>query len=319
MVKRFDRKKFWFGTEEKMQFIPVPNSGASMDPNAWTSSGTLLNGRGYGFHSFGSHKTYNFEWPSSSSRQDAQTMKSYFDGSYGRGLLYFLDPLTYDQNVLPAHWADPSIALGYDGPALVYGVTPTAVSTPPSSNQLPVRGASYDLSLVTAGFRGKDDAVFLPVPDGHVLSLGAFYTATGTGGVFVQGSGGVVRLPENDLDATNIVPSDFEGGVWLWVGKSSSGAATVTLHGLVGRVGKVIGGGGETIGYGEGGYGEGPYGGTETGTSSVRREGPWTGGMGHSGCRFSAPPTYAANTGVNGGQIGFAASFIEVGSSIAGG
>lgn len=43
------------------------------------------------------------------------------------------------------------------------------------------------------------------------------------------------------------------------------------------------------------------------------KEGTWIGGQGHSGCRFIGKPTYVNNTGVDGGQVSFAASFREVG------
>lgn len=42
---------------------------------------------------------------------------------------------------------------------------------------------------------------------------------------------------------------------------------------------------------------------------------PWIGGMGHAGCRFNGKPTFSSNTPINGGQVGFAASFREVGNS----
>ena len=48
------------------------------------------------------------------------------------------------------------------------------------------------------------------------------------------------------------------------------------------------------------------------------KRGPWIGGMGHSGCRFAGKPTYVGNTGVGGGQVSFAATFVGVGSWIHG-
>lgn len=43
-------------------------------------------------------------------------------------------------------------------------------------------------------------------------------------------------------------------------------------------------------------------------------EGPkWLPGSGHSGCKFVGNPTWIANSGVNGGQIGYAATLKEVG------
>ena len=43
-------------------------------------------------------------------------------------------------------------------------------------------------------------------------------------------------------------------------------------------------------------------------------EGPaWLPGSGNSGCKFVGNPTWIANSGVNGGQIGYAATLKEVG------
>ena len=94
-----DRTRLWFGTHAGgMRWMPTPLSGAEMSPEGWESGGTLLNGGGYQQNSFGSHKTYTFEWPSSSAREAAALMKAYADGTYGRGLIYFVDPLLCDPN-----------------------------------------------------------------------------------------------------------------------------------------------------------------------------------------------------------------------------
>ena len=72
---------------------------------------------------------------------------------------------------------------------------------------------------------------------------------------------------------------------------------------------------GPNSGYGEAPYGDLPYGGADLSvfTKKVMQE-PWVGGMGHSGVRFNGTPTMIHNTGVNGGQVGYSASFIETGS-----
>lgn len=149
----------WFGTKDYAQFIRTPQTGADVSPQAWGSSGTLLNGSGYAFNSFNSHKEYSFSWGASAAREAAQTMKSYFDGSFGRGKLHFVDPLTYSTNVLPARWADPSITADFEGPQLVPGVDPYTV---PTSNfqwlRLPVRTAVFDLDSV----QPVANTVFLP-------------------------------------------------------------------------------------------------------------------------------------------------------------
>lgn len=300
------RNNLWFGTEQAFGWFPTPLRGADVSPQGWNDGGLLLNGGGYQLNSFGSHKNYIFEWPSVSSREVAQRMKSYADGTYGRGLIYFVDPLIYNTNVLPAMWADPSMGLGYEGASLVYNVDP--VSLPTSGwqiNNLPVNSAYYDLGGIASGWRGKEEAVFIPIPEGHYLALGAIYASTGTGGVFcrLQNSSGALgataTLPGIAANATTIhnvtlAQGSHTSGVWVYVGKSAAGSASVTLSALSARVIDL----------------------TRFKPSDV--EGPWIGGQGHSGCRFVGKPTYMNNTGVDGGQVSFAASFREVGSWVYG-
>lgn len=295
---------FWFGTERRMDWFPTPNRGADMSPSGWGESGELLNGGGYVFSSFGSHKNYSFEWPSSSRTEFAQLMKAYADGTYGRGLIYFQDCLMFETNVLPARVADPSMAIGYEGSTLVYGVQPSGVPQVSGPNNLPITAARYNLNTVQPGFRKGAGGVFIPIPEGYTLLLGAFYAHSGTGGVFytpqnLQGNlGTAVRadsLPDTaDTLVSSIIPwSPSVAGVWVWVGKSSSGEAAVTLKALSGRLART----------------EAPF----LEKLSVAK-GPWLPGQGHSGCKFEGKPTFVANGPVNGGQIGFAATFREVGS-----
>lgn len=292
--------RMWFGTEERSRWIPAPNSPAETTPVAWETSDTYLNGGGFVRHSWGSHKEFVYEWPESSSLQAAQIMKSYRDGSYGRGLLHFIDPLIYDKNILPARWADPTMTVGYEGVSLVTGVDPEAVPTSGgAANDLPVWSAYYNLNDAPAW---KDNSVFIPIPEGYTLYLGAMYQATGAGGVFVtpiNSSGGeesYVVLDPISNDATNVVDasfgSQFSGGrgVRLWVGKYLDADASVTVSAMTARI-------------------------LPTGTtpSSTFLSGPWVGGMGHSGCQFMGVPTLVEISGVNGGQVGYAASFAETG------
>lgn len=287
--------EFYFGTIDRMMWFPAPKSGADMSPAAWEAGGVFLNGGAFQRHSWGSHKTYGFEWGESSSRQVAQIMKSYRDGTYGRGLIYFLNPHSYDLNVLPARWADPSMTLGFEGGSLVYGVDAEGPATSGDTNALPITSAYYDLSSIDVGWRGEREGVFIPIPSGYTLHLGAFHSVTGSGAIFItpvntNGSLGTeVALTPVANNASEILPDSIYGvrGVYLWIGKSAIGAASVTVAGMVARLAAP----GETV-------------------STV---GPWSGGMGHSGCRFAGPPTYVPYSGVNGGQVGFAASFTEVG------
>ena len=301
------RNALWFGTLERMGWVPTPNSGASVATEGWNAGGTLLSGGGYQLGSFSSHKNYIFEWPSSSSRTAAQLIKSYYDGTYGRGLIYFIDPLTYDTNILPAMWADPSMGIAQESSTLVPGVEPIPVATPGGATlRLPVTSALYDLSGVGVtgpSFLNDSNSVFIPIPSGHELHLGAIYSSTGTGGVYysevsssgsISGTHPVSPLPVSGptLFNVDVAITPWVAGIRLWVGKTSPVVSTVTLTAMSARLSRQ--------------------------GSPVGGEPFWIGGQGHSGCRFMGPPTYVNMTGVNGGQVSYAASFREVGSWVIG-
>lgn len=294
-----NREKFWFGTETRAGFITTPLQGADMSPQSWSADWTYLNGGGGVRHAWGNHKEYTFEWPESSSRQMAMLMQSYRNGTYGRGLIYFIDPLIYDMNILPARWADPSMAIADEGAPLVNGVYPEGVVTSGGDvNNLPVTSAYYYLDDTLPGYRTTAETLFIPIPTGYTLYLGVMYTATGAGVVCAtpvdaSGNNGVeTTLTQVANNATNIVPDTFSGGagVRLWVGKNYATAASVTISAMTARL-----------------Y---PTGSTPPASFT---SGPWIGGMGHSGCRFVGNPTWIANSGYQGGRIGYAATFKEVG------
>lgn len=316
------RKKLWMDVEGGWSgWFKTPSSGADSSPLGWGVDGTFLSGGGYAQNSFGSHKRYQYAWGDSSSRQDAQFMKSLSDGTYGRGLIHFIEPTIYDQNILPARLADPSMAVDDEGASLVYGVTPTPVDTVNwQVNLLPSVSARYVLTDIDPGYRGVVDSVYVPIPEGYTLFVGAFYSTTDSGGIFARRilsdgtSGGDIPLTKINQSASFVTTDSFSNirGIRIWVGKTAAGTASVTARALIARLVRTQ----ELIvpgaGYGEGGYGQEPYG----GIIIPRRitQGPWVGGMGHSGCRFVGKPSFVTNTGVNGGQIGFAATFQEVGS-----
>lgn len=137
----------WFGTKDYSTYIPTPVSGADVSPEGWGDSGTTLNGSGFVMNSFNSHKTYDFSWRQTTARETAQLIKSFYDGSFGRGKIYLVDPLTTSTNVLPARWADPSITIDFEGPQLVPGVDPRPVITSGfEKNKLPVTSALFNLN-----------------------------------------------------------------------------------------------------------------------------------------------------------------------------
>ena len=298
----------WFGTQDYALWIQTPQRGADVSANAWGESGTFLNGGAFAFNSFNSHKTYNFAWRSTSARSEAQTMMSFFSGSFGRGKLYFLDPLTMETNVLPARWADPSITCDFEGESLVPGLDPVRVSqTGTERLQLPVFAAQFRFAGQVQA-KPQDVGVFVPVPPGYSAVVWGVSSSTGDSGVRVSpvtkgGNlvGTVSTLPNtsaNDIvtqgsGSVTLTPTPGQIGLQLWIGGEAEGAY---LNGLTTVTALSV----EVI----------PS--DRVGDYKDRPRDTWYGGQGNEGVRFTQPPTYINNTGRNGGQVEFAATFKEV-------
>lgn len=277
-----------------------------MSPTGWNDGGTTLNGGGYQLNSFGSAKNYVFEWPVSSALLAAAKVQAYKDGTYGRGLIYFLDPLTYLYNVLPSAWADPSKTIGQEGASLIPGVEAKSLPTSdPDPLNLPVRTAFYDLGrigIISPDYLDESNSVFIPIPDGYELRLGATYEATGDAGVFYSmvSRGGanssnfekLVPLSGGELVNTTVAKQPGTMGVRIWMGKTSPGVATLSVTAMTARL-------------------------VESG-SPLQGPNTWVQGQGNSGVRFVGNPTLVDQSGVNGGQVSFAATFREVGSWLRG-
>lgn len=282
------RNKLWFGTENRMQFIKTPLRDADMSAKGWNSGGTLLDGGGWSRQSTGTHREYVFEWGDSNTREFANLLDSYRHGVYGTGLIYFVDPTIYTLNILPSKWSAPGTA-----PSLIRGRNYVGVATAGMTfSGLPVTSAVYDQSELASGYRGTRDSVFVPIPTGYTLHIGAFYTSTGTeGGVFAYPvSGGSVGASQKltAVDGSGTILADSftaVDGIRLQVGEGPDGSTTITA--LIGVL----------------------Y------PTSITPPDPneFVIGMGNAGCRFNGDVMNVATTGRNGGMRRLGASFIEVG------
>ena len=298
----------WFGTQDYALWVQTPQKGADVSANAWGESGTFINGGAFAINSYNSHKTYSFSWRTTSARSEAQTMMSFFSGSFGRGKIHFLDPLTMDTNVLSARWADPSITCDFEGESLVPGLDPVRVrQTGTGQLQLPVTAAQYEFkNHVQKDF--KSSGTFLPVPPGYSAVVWGVSSKSGTAAVRVAtvATGGDVTSNIQELPAVQasdivvqgdgsvvVSPAPGEIGLQLWIGGSTVGGfvnGTVTVNALSVEVVPS----------------------SEVSNYLSKPRGHWYGGQGNEGVRFVQPPTYINNTGRSGGQVEFAATFKEV-------
>lgn len=309
--------KMWFGTFSHMQWIDCPLRGVDMSPSGWGSDGTYLSGGGYAFGSPDSHRDYIFEWRGTSSVEDAQIVHSYRNGVYSdtpHDLIYFQDPNNLRRNLLPARWANPSMNLGSSGFAssLVKDQAPFGVVEPvvtPAgrvAEGLPRRGVKVLESRYTTANppdRPGRGAIFVPVQPSTRGVNAIRFLVNGSG--FSSGNGvyGRAVLTDGTLHTPTQLTSIFASD---WAYKDNdrfSQQAGMLLY--------CVGSGFELYGMtalyrqldGEEIY--------PVGTSVTKY--PWAPGTGNSGCSFVGNPTFVNTSGVDDGQVSYAATLKETG------
>lgn len=279
--------KMWFGTERKAMWIDTPNTGADASSVGVSVASNLLNGGGYVRNSWDSNKQYQFSWGESASQELVSAIQAYRNGSYGRGLLYFLDPMYYRTNVLPKRWSDPAMAVNYEAEPLVRDANPRATPQVSTQNNYPIDAATYTLP---AGYSSEADGteLYLPIPPGFSMVLGSVHS--GGGEVYYRTQAGTTPLTPMALDDAMVTNTVITDQPWVRLGVRNTGASptAITLGGMTARVALTV-----------------------TADLTV---GPWYSGEGHSGCRFDGDVTVINYSGVAGGRIGLAANLKEVGA-----
>lgn len=279
--------RMWFGTEQKMGWIETPQTGADVSSIGQSANAVLESGGGTVRNSWDSHKVYQFSWGTGATPNMVSLLQSYRNGSYGRGLLYFHDPMFYSTNLLPKRWADPSMAVNFEAEPLIPDVWPTAVPVVSTSNNYPVNAASYTVpSSYSSQTNGTEH--FIPIPTGMTLVLGAVYS--GGGEVYARTNSGITPLPALGISDPQVANQSYSDVPWVRIGVRNLGpsATTLTVVGMTARLASQ--------------------------PTADLMIGPWMSGEGHSGCRFQGNPTVINYNGVNGGQIGLSAILQEVGA-----
>lgn len=284
----FNREKMWFGTERKMGWIETPMTGADVSPIGFGTSTTGLNGFGYVRNSWDSHKNYQFGWGESADLGLASKIHAYRNGTYGRGLIYFHDPMYYGTNILPRRLADPSMAINHEAEPLIQGLWPRSTPTPNNTNDLPVETAIYD---VPAGYDSEASGgeLFVPIPPGFTLYVGSVYSSSGSASLYFRTPSGRTNFTQSSRNTLNLHPQNVSGE-WARIGIQNPGGvkSAISLSAVSARL----------VPPGE----------------SANVSGPWMSGEGNSGCQFVGSPTLINYNGVNGGQVGIACTLAETGA-----
>ncbi len=272
------QRQMFFGTADRMTWIPAPLASPQITSTFWRDSANYLNGGAYIRHSATSHKVFSYSW-GTSSMEDLAELQAYFDGAYGDPPFYFLDPLAARSNCLPLWIAAPALGLE-DAPVLAEGLTPTSTGLVPNTNHYPFRGATYSLNV------GTDHPVYvasIPVPAGYTLWVGVHGAATGDAHVNV-GSTPCSLLDTSDAQRTDTAV-DGDGGL---IDLTLSGNGYLTIYGMIAQVLPV---------------GESP---------SI---GGFVPGRGHSGVRLSNDPQVTEySAAIPGAQVAMTAEFTETGA-----
>jgi len=276
----------WFGTRAYMQYVPQPAFNADYSKAGWDAGSQFLNGGASVRRSAGAHKVYNMAW-NLASRDTLRPITDYAEGVYGDGLIYFLDAMTMDKNVLPQGWAFPAQP---GAPSLLSKAKPTIVDTEVNSQGYPSKSAVYTLSATSVS-----KSIYIPIPPGYTAWVGVHGTSVAaatdpnTGApinapsVLVTpntGTGGPVALLPVDTPNrvnTTVAGSGFE--------LSLTGAGTLTIAGIIVQVL--------------------PIGATPSGGGVIS-------GQGHSGCAFASQPSQTAYSAAL-DKVGMTATLVEVG------
>ena len=319
--------QIWFGTRENMRWIQAPLSGMDSSPQARSASETLLDGTGYVRKSLGSHKVYEMGWSDSETPAFAQVIQAYASGIYGRGRIYFQDPHAFGVNVLPAVWSAPGMAYNGEARGILPELVCKATPTPPNRYDLPTLSAIYDMPARTnygeANFSWRN-AVFVPIPEGHTMFIGAMYQSTDANTRLAVSPVGATGMPDFSreiflnrlsVDAPNTTPTRIDGGQFSGVAiypRNGTVASRIQITSILARmVNAAVAQEYTVTGYGDLPYGEGLYGGEAWDFDGFLSQ-PWRLGMGNAGCKFDGQPTLVEYNGIGEGQVGLSCTLREV-------
>lgn len=280
------RNRVYFGNRERMTWVRAPDANYDGSRMGWDGNVTqYLNGGANVRRSTLAHRTYSLTW-NMMSRDEIRAIMDYADGMYGDGAIYYLDPFAMDKNLLPQHWAVPSLA--YDDPYLLVG-----------GNGYLVRG-NYGGGANSRGFptqsmivegKGTGPSIYIPIPPGHTAWFGEYGYAQANGPVAVTPDGGATSFPRITGMDSGVLFSDYWNGdvyrgITLSMGTTSQ-SYRGTLTGMMLRI------------YPNNVNGFAP---------SLAPE--FVSGQGHSGLRFTAQPTLTQyNKALD--KVSLSASLIE--------
>lgn len=275
------RAKMYMGTRHRAAWVPAPAPGGNWGEIGFSTRQQYLNGGTYLRRSKAAHKEYELSW-NPTARADLRPITDMASGLWGDGLIYFLDPMAIDQNLLPQFMASPMLA-AYDGLPLLDDDAPALLTTGVTSLDYPVKEAQYGVG----NFRRT---VYIPIPAGYSAWVGVHssYTTGGSLGVTpILFDGNVeddVSIPKLDINDVVRVNTPFNGDTYRGIELYAQDNAT-----YAGAMVQVF----------------------KNGINPPT--GDFVSGQGNSGCEFAETPMLTAyNAPLD--RVGMTASLVEVGA-----
>lgn len=275
--------QMWMGTRGYERWVKAPLTGnLDFSRVGWQAQSSYLNGGASVRSSFASHKEYAMAWRGT--RREMRLIDDLALGMFGTGLIYFIDPVAADKNVLPFQWSFPALA-AMDGPILVGTSRPSTVTTPTNGMGYPITSVQYPTTTTSK-------TLYIPIPPGFTAWFGY---AGGSGGA------GPIRL-------TPILPGNTAGTPLIPAMLPVAGPTRMNTQIAGGtNIGVVIDWNGTTAA---------PVAGMmmqvlPNGSTPVAGLG-FDSGQGHSGCKFGAKPQMTPYS-VPADSVGLTAKLIETG------
>lgn len=202
-------KKMWFGNSTHMTWVPCPRIDMGTGTVHFVAESNFLNGGAAVRRSATGSRRYEMEWPLVS-ESDLDEVEAFWEGAWGGGPFYFVDPQAAQTNIFPAAWAQPRVALD-DGPKLVFDQKPIAVSGT-GGTVPPFVGGSWGGPRTGVQYRVTEDSspleLTIPVPPRH----------------------GLIMICSQDENADSQMSYSVDGGAW-------SSMDTFSLRAVMGDTG----------------------------------------------------------------------------------
>lgn len=174
-------KKMWFGIPgRKLKFVPEPLISSTLNLSGYSETVSFQNGGSDLRSSAAKHRVYDLGFSDVVAGEGAlRELDKFSSGYYGEGFIYLTDPYTFETNVLPAHWATPSLMRS--GWPKISAASVSYLQTEDNDYDQPLETVLFSFDSETFGEIGSPYRATILIPPTHTLHLGASGYTTGSG------------------------------------------------------------------------------------------------------------------------------------------